>query len=149
LIWARFLQVKAGIMETISTGKYRGSTTAELSSLSAMDKVKAALDQRLIFPHRGEIVLSAERLVLTGWHGDVDVVVHPSQIASVSNEFTDLYGRFLGGGVKKWGAPIVLDLAPDPALYLLVNHQWFSERTDNVEWTERLNGWLDAARSDR
>ncbi|MEU4394078.1 hypothetical protein [Kribbella sp. NPDC023855] len=64
-------------------------------------------------------------------------------------QFTELYGRFLGGGVKKWGAPIVLDLAPDPSLDLLVNHQWFSERTDNVEWTERLNGWLDAARGVR
>ncbi|MEU4194577.1 hypothetical protein AB0E69_21950 [Kribbella sp. NPDC026611] len=130
----------------LAESTYRGTTAAELSDRSRWDSFKAAIDQRAIFPRSGTIRLHPNRLELTGRDPGHDVTIHPGELASVSNEFTDLYGRFLGGGSKTLGAPLVLELHSGTLLYLLVNHRWFTERTDNAQWSGRLTQWLTTHR---
>lgn len=129
----------------LAESTYRGATAAELAARSRWDSFKAAIDQRAIFPRSGAIVLHPNRLELTGWDDGRDITVHPAELAAVSNDFTELYGRFLGGGSKTLGAPLVLELRSGTMLYLLVNHRWFTERTDNAVWSGRLGQWLSTS----
>ena len=129
----------------LAQAPYLGTTESELAGYSTGRRILAALDQRALFPHRGTATLHPDRLVLSGWDGG-DITLHPAQITDIANTFTAVYGRFLGGGVKKWGAPLVVTPDRGPALYLLLDHRWFSERTDNAAWAERLGSWWRAAR---
>jgi hypothetical protein len=126
----------------LAESTYRGTTAAELSARKGWKTVRALLDQRAIFPRAGSIRLHHNRLELTGWDDARDITVHPSELNSVRNDFTELYGRIYGGGSKTYGAPLVLELRSGTLLYLLVNHRWFTERTDNAEWAGRLGQWL-------
>ncbi|MGW6280096.1 hypothetical protein [Kribbella sp. NPDC055071] len=126
----------------LAESTYRGTTAVELSARSGWKAVRALIDQRAIFPRSGTIRLYLNRLELTGWDGGRDITIHPGELKSVSNEFTDLYGRIYGGGSKTLGAPLVLELRSGTLLYLLVNHRWFTERTDNAAWSGRLSQWL-------
>jgi hypothetical protein len=125
----------------LAESTYRGTTAAELSTRTGWKTVRALIDQRAIFPRAGMIQLYLNRLELTGWDNGRDITVHPGELNSVSNEFTDLYGRIYGGS-KTLGAPLVLELRSGTLLYLLVNHRWFTERTDNAAWSGRLSQWL-------
>jgi hypothetical protein len=130
----------------VAESTFRGTTAAELAARTWWGSFRAAVDQRAIFPRSGTIRLHLSHLELAGWNHGRDVTVHPAELASVSNDFTDPYGRFLGGGSKTLGAPLVLELRSGTVLYLLVNHRWFTERTDNAQWTGRLTQWLAGAR---
>jgi len=130
----------------VAESTFRGTTAAELAARTWWGSFRAAVDQRAIFPRSGTIRLHLSHLELAGWDHGRDVTVHPAELASVSNDFTDLYGRFLGGGSKTLGAPLVLELRSGTVLYLLVNHRWFTERTDNAQWSGRLTQWLAGAR---
>lgn len=126
----------------LAESTYRGTTAAELAARRRWDSFRAAVDQRAVFPRAGTVRLHPNRLELTGWETGRDITVLPAELVAVSNEFTDLYGRFLGGGSKTLGAPLILELRSGTVLYLLVNHRWFTERTDNAHWTGRLTQWL-------
>jgi len=138
----------ANSSSVLAKDDYYGATAVDLKGTNLADKAKAVVNQRALFPRRGTAVLYSDRLVLTGWDGG-DVTLHPSEIASITNEFTELYGRFLGGGVKKMGAPVILQRTSGEEVYLLLNHRWFSERTDNVRWFKLLRDWLTAAANAR
>lgn len=135
----------ANSSSVLAKDDYYGATAVDLKGTNLADKAKAVVNQRALFPRRGTAVLYSDRLVLSGWDGNGDVTLHPSEIASITNEFTELYGRFLGGGVKKMGAPVILHRTSGEEVYLLLNHRWFSERTDNSRWFKLLRDWLTAA----
>ncbi len=126
----------------LAESTFRGTTAAELAARTRWDSFRAAVDQRAIFPRAGTIRLHLSQLELNGWEQGRDITIHPAELASVGNDFTDLYGRFLGGGSKTLGAPLVLQLRSGTVIYLLVNHRWFTERTDNAQWAGRLAQWL-------
>ncbi|PSK97691.1 hypothetical protein CLV63_10784 [Murinocardiopsis flavida] len=128
--------------QILRTSHYIAATADELRAAGPAAKVAAAIDQRVLFPHRGEAHLKPERLVFTGWDGDADVTVHRSEVTAVAREFTGLYGRFLGGGSKEWGAPIVLTLTEGAQVYALFDHRAFLEKTDNPDWERELRAWL-------
>lgn len=122
--------------------RYIAATADELRAAGPGAKVAAAINQQFLFPHRGEALLSPERLLFTDWDADSDVTVHRSEVTTITREFTELYGRFLGGGSKQWGAPVVLNLAEGPQVYALFNHRAFLEKTDNPDWERELRAWL-------
>jgi hypothetical protein len=133
----------------LAKDEYYGATAADLEAMGLADKAKAAINQRAIFPHRGTATLYADRLVLGSWDDNGDVTLYPREVSAITNEFTDLYGRFLGGGLKKAGAPVILRRTSGEEAYLLLNHRWFSERTDNQRWYRLLTDWLASANSPR
>ena len=128
----------------LAESTYRGTTAAELAGRRRWDSFKAAIDQRAVFPRAGTIRLHLDRLELTAWDQGNDITVHPRELIAVGNDFTDLYGRFLGGGSKTLGAPLILELRGGTTLYLLTNHRWFTERTDNAQWAGRVSQWMAA-----
>jgi hypothetical protein len=133
--------------DLLAKDEYYGATAADLEAMGLADKAKAAINQRAIFPHRGTAMLYTDRLVLGSWDGNGDVTLYPREVSAITNEFTELYGRFLGGGLKKAGAPVILRRTSGEEAYLLLNHRWFSERTDNQRWFKLLTDWLGATQS--
>ncbi|MEV4117034.1 hypothetical protein [Nonomuraea sp. NPDC049695] len=91
-------------------GTYAGSTADELAGRSRGDRIAAGADQRVLFPRRGQVVLHADRLVISGWDGKTDLILRPSEVTSVRNEYTDLCGRFVGGLLNS-GKPLILGTA--------------------------------------
>jgi hypothetical protein len=123
---------------------YLGTTEAELSARSVLDRLLAVIDQKVLFPRRGIATLQPDRLVLTGWDDAMgEISLRPDQISAITNDETE-HSRLLTGGIRRWGAPLRLFLDTDEVIYLLLNRRWFSERTDNIEWTARLTRWWEA-----
>jgi hypothetical protein len=132
----------------VDRAEYIGTTTSFLRSTSKVDYAKAMINQKVLFPHRGTAILHGDRLVLTDWGGEgSDVSIYPGQIDRISNEFTQHYDRFIGGGVRKFGAPIIVHQTDGEQVYLLLNYRWFWERTDNVRWFAMLTEWHRVARN--
>jgi hypothetical protein len=44
---------------------------------------------------------------------------------------------------------VILRRTSGEEAYLLLNHRWFSERTDNQRWYRLLTDWLSSATSPR
>ncbi|MEU3711034.1 hypothetical protein [Streptomyces catenulae] len=131
----------------LAKDNYFGATAEDLADTGVGGRAKAIINQRALFPRRGTATLYNNRLVLTGWDNADYVTLFPREIDSISNEFTELYGRFLGGGLKKAGAPVILHRTSGTEIYLLLNHRWFTERTDNNRWYKLLTNWLTTARN--
>ncbi|MBA8928896.1 hypothetical protein BC739_006113 [Kutzneria viridogrisea] len=124
---------------------YIATTAADLAVTSKAAFAKAMINQKVLFPRRGTASLYGNRLVLGDWDSTGDVSIYPSQILDISHEFTELYGRFIGGGVRRFGAPVVLRLKNEVEVYLLLNYRWFVERSDNVRWYGMLAQWMRTA----
>lgn len=123
-------------------GAYIAATDAELKNAGLASRGMALLNQRVLFRHRGEASLRPGRLELRDWHGGEPLVVTPGDLTDVQCTFTELYGRFVGGGSAEWGAPIILSRTESrPALYLLFEHRAFLEKSANVEWHLALLEW--------
>jgi hypothetical protein len=120
---------------------YIGSTREELAARSRGDRFEALLSQKALFPRQGTATLLPDRLVLDDWNGDFPLIIQRSDVISVSNEYTSLYGRFIGGLLES-GKPLILQLASGQEIYLLLNRRGFSERTDDPRWTRLLREWL-------
>src|SRR4051794_1317452 len=93
--------------EPLARASYVGSTTEELARKRRGDRIAAGVDQKTLFPRRGKVTLRSGHLVLDGWHDGEDLVLRRADITSIANEFTELYGRFLGGLLNA-GKPLVL-----------------------------------------
>lgn len=100
----------------------------------------AVINQRVLFRHRGTAELLSDRLVLGGWDR-ADLVIGAEQVSRIQRTFTSLYGRFVGGGSAEWGAPVIIDTAPDLQIYLLFDHRAFLEKSSNVDWHLDLITW--------
>jgi hypothetical protein len=123
-------------------GAYIAATDAELKNAGLASRGMALLNQRVPFRHRGEASLRPGRLELRDWQGGEPLIVTPGDLTDVQRAFTELYGRFVGGGSAEWGAPIILSRTESrPALYLLFEHRAFLEKSANVEWHLALLEW--------
>ncbi|MEV4015724.1 hypothetical protein AB0J35_35000 [Nonomuraea angiospora] len=127
--------------EPLARASYIGSTTEELARKRRGDLIAAAVDQKTLFPRRGKVALRSEHLVLEGWHDGGDLVLRRADITSIANEFTELYGRFLGGLLNA-GKPLILGTTVAGEIYLMIDHKSFLETTSNRKWTRLLNTWL-------
>ena len=125
----------------IRQGAYIAATAEELAAVSVARRWAAAINQRVLFGHRGDAELAADALVLRGWRRSEPLTVARADITGLKREFTRLYGRFLGGGSAEWGAPIIISRASGPDIYLLFDHRAFLEKSSNVEWHTALLSW--------
>ncbi|MFC4909486.1 hypothetical protein [Actinomadura gamaensis] len=128
----------------LAQAPYIGCTTVELRSRRRGDRIAAGVDQSVLFPRRGEVELHADRLVLRGWGDGGALVLRPSDVTSVANEYTELYGRFVGGLLNA-GRPLILGTVPAGEIYLMIDHRTFMETTDNRRWAKLIRKWLDDA----
>lgn len=130
------------INDTRRNGAYIAATDAELKEAGFVTRGIALINQRVLFRHRGEASLRPGRLELRDWDRGDSLVVTPGDLTGVQRTFTELYGRFVGGGSAEWGAPIILSRTEGhPDLYLLFEHRVFLEKSTNVEWHVALLEW--------
>ncbi|MEV5714722.1 hypothetical protein AB0L41_12550 [Amycolatopsis mediterranei] len=121
-------------------GVYLGASAGELHAGKIADKAAGVLSQKALFRRRGTIELAGGSLVLSGWDEGA-LVLRPGDVTSLRREFTDLYGRFLGG-LTDSGKPLVLGTTtPAGELYLLIDRKEFMESTRNKEWAEAIEDW--------
>jgi hypothetical protein len=128
----------------IRHGAYIAATAEELSAAAFTRRLAAAINQRVLFRHRGKADLTADRLALHGWTRSEPLTLARADITGLKREFTALYGRFVGGGSAEWGAPIIISRVSGPDVYLLFDHRAFLEKTSNVEWHLALRSWRPA-----
>ncbi|RII14000.1 hypothetical protein DSC45_22105 [Streptomyces sp. YIM 130001] len=129
----------------MAEGEYKGSSAEELAAKKRGDRIAAGVDQSVLFPRRGSVLMTAGRLVLTDWGGSGDLTLRPGQVVGVERKFTDLYGRFVGGLLDS-GKPLILETTAAGKIYLLVNHKTFMETTDNKKWEKLINQWRAGGR---
>lgn len=128
------------------TGKYFAAFAEELAENKSL---LGLIHPRFRFPHRGEIVLTQEGLVLAGL-GEIKF----GELAKVELAFDSLYSRFWAGGTVGqrarlaffWrGEPLVLEFFRDGMkrrLYLLINWRFFTGFTDNRQVYEIMGRFL-------
>ncbi|MFJ7212939.1 hypothetical protein [Amycolatopsis sp. NPDC098790] len=122
------------------TGVYIGASGAELYANKTADKAAGAISQKALFRRRGTIELTSGSLVLSGW-GDDALALRPGDVTSLRREYTDLYGRFLGGLLDA-GKPLILGTnTPAGEVYLLIDRKELMETTGNKEWAEAIERW--------
>ncbi|MFB9904270.1 hypothetical protein [Allokutzneria oryzae] len=126
----------------LATGTYIGQTADILARRTGADKLAGGVSQKALFQRRGEIALHPDRLVLGDWGDAGDLVLRPGDIKTVRVEFTELYGRFIGGLLNA-GKPLILELADDE-IYLLIDRKEFMETTDDRRWGELIEKWIAA-----
>lgn len=121
-------------------GVYIGASAAELRANKTADKAAGVISQKALFRRRGTIELAGGSLVLADW-GDGGLVLRPDDVTSLRREFTDLYGRLLGG-LTDSGKPLILGTdTPVGEIYLLIDRKEFMESTRNKEWAEAIEDW--------
>ncbi|MFF1615822.1 hypothetical protein ACFVYA_49530 [Amycolatopsis sp. NPDC058278] len=121
-------------------GTYLGASAAEMQANKIADKAAGAISQKALFRRRGTIELAGGSLALSGWD-EGTLVLRPGDVTSVRREFTDLYGRFLGG-LTDSGQPLILDTTtPAGEVYLLIDRKEFMESTRNKEWAAAIEDW--------
>jgi hypothetical protein len=130
---------------------YHAATIDELRKNHAIRRTAAFVDQRVLFPHRGQIELSGESLTLVSWR-----TLAPGDVFNVSMDFLPEYSRVAAGGsrggfpsfgvLKRLGAPLVLDLTTGERIALLIGYTWWSGTTKDTAWLPELEAF--AARSD-
>ncbi|WP_410626944.1 hypothetical protein [Amycolatopsis sp. cmx-8-4] len=123
----------------MKSGEYVAATAAELATTTAADKVAGGVSQKALFRRRGEIRFDGDTLTLHGWAGGQDLTLRSGDVTSVRREFTELYGRFIGGLLDK-GKPLILETTADE-IYLLIDRKEFMETTDNKSWEKELAAW--------
>ena len=127
----------------IASGTYIGATADELTNDNSADRAAAMVSQKALFPHRGQIQLFADRMVLGDWRADGDLVLSQRDISAAEVKFTDLYGRFIGGLLNA-GKPLIVTVPAIGELYLLIDRKEFMETTDDRRWAKLLDEWLTA-----
>lgn len=126
----------------MKTGQYLAATADELAGGTAADKVAGGVSQKVLFRRRGAIELDGDRVVLRTWSDTHDLVLRREDVTSIRREFTDLYGRFIGGLLDR-GKPLIIDTTTAGEIYLLIDRKEFMETTDNKQWEKELNAWRD------
>lgn len=122
---------------------YHAATVSELRATSFLRRLTAAADQRLLFPHSGQIELTKEAMDLGSWRS-----LTPEDLSSVSMDYIPEYSRFAAGGArggfpsfgvhKRLGAPLVLDLRTGERIALLVGFKWWTGTTKDAGWFTAL-----------
>ncbi|MGO3053531.1 MULTISPECIES: hypothetical protein [Micrococcales] len=127
---------------SVKSAKYIAALRTELSDARATKRAAALINQRALFPHRGQATLTAEQLEFSDWGRQGSITIARESVRRVTRQFDQHYGAFVGGASAKWGAPIIIELKDGVVIYVLFNHRAFLEKTDNPEWEEALLKWL-------
>jgi hypothetical protein len=133
--------------ETSMVDDYLGATESELLGASLSRQLFGYADQRVLFPHDGQLLLQPQQLVLTNWG-----VIPRMAITSVDVTFTSAYTRGQAGGIRgnasslgifgSLGKPLVLGLRDSEPVYLLIDFRFFSGINQARRWAPLLHDWL-------
>ncbi|TDP97767.1 hypothetical protein [Labedaea rhizosphaerae] len=126
------------------SGKYIAATADELAAGTAGDKVAGGVSQKALFRRHGEVEFDGDTLTLRGWSDGGDLRLGRGDVTAVRREFTNLYGRFIGGLLDS-GKPLILETATNGEIYLLIDRKEFMETTDNKSWEKELAAWSGRA----
>lgn len=128
-------------------GRFCAATVEELRDTSAVRRWTALVDQRLLFPHRGSIELTADRLELGTWR-----CLYPADIRGVSVNYVAEFSRFAAGGtrggfpslgnIRNLGAPLILDLASGERLVVLIDYALWSGTNKAASWEPVIRDFL-------
>jgi hypothetical protein len=126
---------------------YLGATEGELLSVSAGRRFLGYNDQRVLFPHRGQLRLEPGELVLGGWR-----IIPRAAISRADLTFTSAYTRGQAAGARgnaasfglfgSLGKPLVLGLNGEDPVYLLIDFRWFTGINQARRWAAVLQEWL-------
>lgn len=127
---------------------YLGATESELRDMPLSRRLSGYSNQRVLFPHAGQLRLEPRVLVLGGWRA-----IPRAAITDVQLTFTDAYRRGQAAGVRGNGAsfgflgnlgkPLVLGLRDDEPIYLLIGFRWFTGVNQARRWAPLLRGWIE------
>ncbi|MDI6603984.1 MAG: hypothetical protein QME35_02420 [Thermoanaerobacteraceae bacterium] len=121
--------------EPLFTGKYFVAYAEELAEKKPL---LGFVHPSFRFPHKGEIIVSKEGLILTNL-GEIKF----NELLKISLHYDSLYNRFWAGGIVGQyprlaflcrGEPLVLEFTKNGTkkrLYLLINWRFFTGFTDN------------------
>ncbi|WP_175041337.1 hypothetical protein [Nocardia terpenica] len=122
------------------SGHYLGAHATDLRTTPATDRVSGMISQRSLFTYRGVVEFEGDALVLRDWWGDRDLVLRRSYILTVRREFTELYGKFVGGLFDS-GKPLIIDTTLVGEIYLLIDRREFLDTTANAAWERLIEDW--------
>lgn len=125
---------------------FNAATVGEMRKHSAGRRIAALVDQRLLFPHSGALTLTREALQLGDWR-----TIRPGDVIDVTKDYIPEYGRFAAGGarggfpsfggIKRFGAPFVLDLTSGERIVLLIGFTWWSGSSNDARWQDALTSF--------
>lgn len=133
---------------------YYGATEGDIRDRSIWSwlMVIGFFRQGSLFPHHGHLWLEIERLVLEGWRE-----ILWSDVVKVTVGFTDIYTRFMAGGLRGQGPslgfiyhgePLILYLTEEEEpVYLLIDYNWLTGTNQNHTWHRKILEWLSLTRS--
>lgn len=127
---------------------YPGATESELHDAPLARRIGGYSDQRVLFPHTGQLRLEPRSLVLGGWR-----MIPKAAITDVQLTFTGAYRRGQAAGVHgngpslgilgNLGKPLILTLRDDEPVYLLIRFRYFTGVNQARRWVPLLRGWID------
>ena len=127
---------------------YLGATESELRDTPLSRRLSGYSDQRVLFPHAGQLRLEPRALVLSDWR-----VIPRATITGVPLTFTDAYRRGQAAGVRgngpsfgflgNLGKPLVLSLRDDEPVYLLIGFRWLTGVNQARRWAPLLRSWIE------
>jgi|GEM_PF-2921120 len=113
------------------------ATLSELTAAGSLRRLVALADQRMRFPHRGEIRVSEQTVELGDW-----TQIDPGGLVRVTREYVPSYGRIAAWGVRGGfpslgaaggaGAPLVLHRRDDEPVVVLVGFRPVTGRNNNA-----------------
>lgn len=131
--------------------RFHAATVHELRKTTSVRRKAAIADQRLLFPHRGQIELFDDCLKLGAWR-----TFAPGDVFNVSMDFLPEYSRVIAAGdrggfpsfgvLKRLGAPLVLDLRTGERIALLIGYTWWSGTTKDARWLPELKAFAAQTR---
>src|SRR4051812_30363403 len=80
--------------QVIRHGAYIAATAEELAAVTLARRWAAAINQRVLFGHRGDADLAADSLVLRGWARSEPLTIAREDITGLKREFTRLTAGF-------------------------------------------------------
>lgn len=126
----------AGAVGVVFEDVFCAATPDELAAAGPVRRLSALVDQRLRFPHRGQLRLDRTALELGAWKRLV-----PGDVTRVTRGYVPTYRRFEAGGVRGGfpslgmvrdsGAPLILKLRTGEPIVLIVGFRPVSGLTRN------------------
>ncbi|CAM5372664.1 hypothetical protein [Corynebacterium variabile] len=134
----------SGTPEYIHASSYVAALRSELGDAGTGRRMTALLNQKVLFPHRGQATLDPTVLTLGTWNDGADLRITKDAVSRITRQFDDYYGAFVGGASSAWGAPVIIEFTDGTAVYVLFDHRTFLEKTDNRNWEADLLRWMSA-----
>ena len=96
----------SGTPESVRTSTCVAALRSELGDAGTGRRMTALLNQKVLFPHRGQATLDGTALTLGSWNNGTDLSITKDAVSRITQQFDDYYGAFVGGASSARGAPV-------------------------------------------